>query len=144
MSKSKKPIRGPEDIRIRARELRKQSTPAEKILWEELRDRRLKGIKFRRQHIIGSYIIDFYCPAHRLAIELDGGFHSFQEDNDLIRTNNLEDMGIKVVRFWNHEVEQNLVTVLAKIAKACILPSPTCGRRACPARSAGAGDEGDF
>jgi very-short-patch-repair endonuclease len=115
--RSSKPIRGVASVRRRAKELRRQATPAEKVLWEQLRNRRLNGIKFRRQHPIGSYIVDFYCPAHHLAVEIDGEIHSFQVEADLIRTQALEDLGIKVIRFWNYEVEQNLNAVLETIAE---------------------------
>jgi very-short-patch-repair endonuclease len=128
---------------MRAKELRRQATPAEKILWEYLRDRRLLGLKFRRQHPLGTYIVDFYCPAFRLVVEIDGEIHRYQEVDDQARTDQLEEKGYKVIRFWNFEVEQNLDTVLDTIAENCDLPSPKAGRRACPERSEGAGDEGD-
>jgi very-short-patch-repair endonuclease len=128
---------------MRAKELRRQATPAEKILWEYLRDRRLLGLKFRRQHPLGTYIVDFYCPAFRLVVEIDGEIHRYQEVDDQARTDQLEEKGYKVIRFWNFEVEQNLDTVLDTTAENCDLPSPKAGRRACPERSEGARDEGD-
>jgi very-short-patch-repair endonuclease len=134
-SKKSKPIQTSSEIKARARELRKQAAPAEKVLWEQLRNRRLKGIKFRRQHPLGPYIVDFYCPAHRLVVEIDGEFHRYQADQDQARTQELEDYGYKVIRFWNYEVEQNLDAVLDTIAENCDLPSPCFGRRA--------GDEGN-
>ena len=70
----------------RARELRRQSTDAERMLWSRLRDRRLHGIKFRRQAQIGQYIVDFLCMERRLIIELDGGHHADQQDSDDART----------------------------------------------------------
>lgn len=136
MSNMRETIRGSEEMKIRARQLRKQATPAEKILWEQLRNRRLIGIKFRRQHVLGRYIVDFFCPAKHIAIKLDGEIHRYQEEDDLNRTINLEEMGVKVIRFRNKDVEQDLDTVLVKIAESCTLPYPTSGRRA--------GDEGDF
>jgi very-short-patch-repair endonuclease len=129
MSKSMKSIRGSEDIKIRAKELRKQATAAEKILWEQLRNRKLNGIKFRRQHVLSPYIVDFYCPTHQVAIELDGEIHKFHEEDDIARERNLEDRGIRVIRFWNYEVEQSLESVLEIITNACRHPSPTWGRR---------------
>ena len=134
MADRKKPIRGSEKIRLRARELRKRTTHAEKLLWEQLRNRRLNGLKFRRQHVLGLCIVDFSCPEHRLAVELDGDIRSFQEDDDATRTVNLEDRGVVVVRFWNYEVEECLDTVLKTILSACRHPSPTSWRRT--------GDEG--
>lgn len=100
---------------MRAKELRKQATPAKKILWKQLRNWRLNGIKFRRQHVPGRFIIDFYRPAHRLVIENDGEFHHEQVNQN--RTQALEDYGYKVIRFWNYEVEQNIDTVLDSIIK---------------------------
>ena len=122
------------EIKARARELRKQATPAEKVLWEQLRNRRLKGIKFRRQHPLGTYIVEFFCPAQRLVVEIDGEIHRYQADQDQARTQEFEDYGFSVIRFWNHEVEQNLDAVLDTIAENCDLPSPKAGRRG--------GDEG--
>jgi hypothetical protein len=89
---------------------------------------------------LGTYIVDFYCPAFRLVVEIDGEIHRYQEVDDQARTDQLEEKGYKVIRFWNFEVEQNLDTVLDTIAENCDLPSPKAGRRACPERSEGAGD----
>jgi very-short-patch-repair endonuclease len=142
MPERNKSVHTSREMRMRARELRKQATPAEKILWEQLRDRRLLGLKFRRQHPLGTYIVDFYCPAYRLVVEIDGEIHRYQADQDQARTQEFEDYGFSVIRFWNHEVEQNLDAVLDTIAENCDLPSPKAGRRACPERSEGDGDEG--
>jgi very-short-patch-repair endonuclease len=138
VSEKKKSDRLSREMRLRARELRKQSTPAEKLLWEQLRGRRLNGIKFRRQHVLS--IVGFYSPGYRLVIELDGEIHGFQDN--LTRTEDLEDRDVRVLRFWNYEVVKNLDSVLIRILEACYLPFPTCWRRACPARSAGVGNEG--
>ena len=93
-----------------ARQLRKNQTPAEVLLWSTLRSRQLSEYKFRRQHPVGNYILDFYCSEAELAIEIDGGQHAdekeCQRDNE--RTAILNDLGIQVVRFWNHEVLENL------------------------------------
>jgi very-short-patch-repair endonuclease len=110
-------------------------TPAEQILWKRLRDRRLSGLKFRRQHPLGTYIVDFYCPAQRLAVEIDGGVHQSQVEDDLERTCYLESQGYQVIRFQNSQVEGDIDCVLASILQACSHPSPIDGRRA--------GDEGD-
>jgi very-short-patch-repair endonuclease len=124
-----KPIRGSTNIRRRAKELRKQATPAEKILWEQLRNRQLHGLKFRRQHPIGNFIVDFYCPAQRLVVEIDGDLHRYQETEDQARKDLLEEKGYRVIRFWNSEVEENLERVLKIIKENCDLPSPNFGRR---------------
>ncbi len=106
----------------RARELRRHGTTAEAILWECLRDRQLAGAKFRRQHVIGPYIADFYCHEARLVIEVDGGIHLEQQAEDHERQANLEAQGYRVMRFTNERVLTDTDTVLAEIAEA--LPSP--------------------
>ena len=107
---------------IKSRYLRKEETKAEKILWKELRNRNL-GIKFRRQHPIDKFILDFYAPEIKLAIELDGLIHKENKEYDKIRTEYLESKNIKVLRFWNSEIENNLEAVMLKI-KAEIPPHP--------------------
>ena len=103
-----------------ARKLRKNQTETEARLWAQLRDRRLKGFKFRRQHPIGRYIVDFYCPEKRLVIELDGGGHAEdeQKQSDKKRDEWLKQKGISVFRFWNNIVWDNLEGVLKTILKA--------------------------
>jgi len=128
---------------MRAKELRKKPIPVEKILWKHLGNRRLNSIKFRRQHPLGRYVVGFYCPTHRLVVEIDGEIHSYQEEHDQTRTQELEDFGYKVIHFWNREVEQHIDTVLDTVVENCGLPSPSFGRRACPERSQGDGDEGN-
>jgi very-short-patch-repair endonuclease len=96
----------------RAKVLRKKATEAETQLWYFLRNRRLKGYKFKRQEIINPYIVDFICPYKKLIIELDGGQHALSEDYDQRRTAFLEKQGYKVVRFWNHEVFNSVDEVL--------------------------------
>jgi very-short-patch-repair endonuclease len=90
--------------------LRRQQTDAERKLWGVIRDRRLNGHKFYRQYSVGNYILDFYCPEKKLAIELDGGQHDEEEQKraDAIRTAYLNERGIKVIRFWNNEVLKNI------------------------------------
>ena len=107
----------PEHILVNARELRSRLTDAEQLLWYILRDRRFCGIKFRRQHPFGRYILDFYCHDARLAIELDGGGHGVpqQRESDDERTRTIERAGIRVLRFWNHEVLNELEAVLARL-----------------------------
>ena len=104
-------------MRNLARTLRKAQTPAEQLLWSKLRSRGLSGCKFRRQHPIDNYILDFYCHDAHLAIELDGGDHSNKENmiKDKKRTSYLNKKGIRVIRFWNHDVLENLDEVLIEI-----------------------------
>ena len=108
------------EILARCRELRQTATLPENILWSLLRNHRLKNAKFRRQHSVGSYILDFYCHEARLAIELDGSEHleeaNFQYDQK--RTEFLQAQGITVLRFWNNEVLNHLEDVLALIWEA--------------------------
>lgn len=91
-----------------ARSLRKAQTPAEAKLWSILRNRRLDGLKFRRQHPIGRYVADFCCEELRLIIELDGGQHAEMEQQDRLRTLVLGDMKYLVLRFWNIDVTEAL------------------------------------
>lgn len=92
----------------RRRELRQALTPAEAVLWRLLKGRQLEGLKFRRQHSVEPYILDFYCPALKLAIELDGASHACREEYDGQRTSYLsEKAGITVLRFENRVVFEN-------------------------------------
>jgi very-short-patch-repair endonuclease len=111
-------MRTPEQLRNDVRRLRQEQTPAEGLLWQNLRARRLVGAKFRRQHPIGDYIVDFCCLAHRLIVEVDGGQHAEELEKDAARTRRLEANGYKVIRFWNHDVLTNLNGVLTMIAEA--------------------------
>jgi type I restriction enzyme M protein len=103
-----------------ARELRKNQTDAERLLWNLLRDRQLGGFKFRRQKPLGKYILDFYCAQKKLAIELDGLGHAENDQikYDEIRTAYLESAGVQVLRFWNHQVLQETEDILFKIWEA--------------------------
>lgn len=87
-----------------AKELRRNSTDAEKLLWSRLRDRQLFGCKFRRQQTMGAYIVDFICMEAMLIIEVDGGQHMEREPQDVLRSQYLNSLGYKVLRFWNNEV----------------------------------------
>ena len=100
------------DIKQKARELRNNSTDAEKLLWHYLRNRRLSGWKFRRQYPVGKYIVDFACSELKLIIEIDGGQHADQITYDLERTRILNSKGYQVVRYWNNEVLGNTTSVL--------------------------------
>lgn len=112
-----------EGIIKKARILRKEDTKAEKILWKELRGNSF-GVKWRRQHPIDMYILDFYCPKIKLCIELDGSIHKIEANKqyDKNRDKYLENKNIRIVRFWNSEVEKNINTVLEKIKSELRLP----------------------
>jgi very-short-patch-repair endonuclease len=99
------------------KELRNNATISEKRLWKVLQKSQLDGRKFRRQHSIGNYIVDFYCPSERLIVELDGAVHenTVNEDYDFMRTQYLESLNNKVIRFKNEEVKDFLDLVLEKI-----------------------------
>ena len=102
---------------LRARALRRDATEAEKLLWSALRDRRLAGIRFRRQVVIGRYVADF-CSAHpKLIIEVDGIQHEQRRSYDEVRTRCLEDEGYSILRFWNGDVLAHLASVLEVIAE---------------------------
>ena len=98
-----------------ARQLRQNLTPAEKLLWQALRKRQLQGLKFRVQHPIGSFIVDFYCPQHQVVIELDGAIHEQQVEYDAARTEKLNHLGYRVIRFHNRKVMSDLEGVLQQI-----------------------------
>jgi|ERR1051326_6300452 very-short-patch-repair endonuclease len=101
----------------RARLLRKKATDCERILWRHLRNRNFAGYKFRRQHPIGVYNLDFYCPTVKLAVELDGGGHNCVSGqmHDQKRERFLREKGIATIRFWNHQVREELDSVLQAI-----------------------------
>src|SRR2546425_3928171 len=107
-----------------AKRLRRDETDAERKLWMRLRDRQLNGLKFRRQQPIGRYIVDFFCPEHRLVIELDGGHHADQIQADQRRTEFLNKVGYRVLRFWDNDVLTEPESVLQKIADELNHPSP--------------------
>jgi len=100
-----------------SRFLRKVETRAEKLLWTNLRNRNLLGSKFRRQHPIKSYILDFYCHENLLAIEIDGKIHETKgaSEYDLSRTQELNSLGISVLRFTNEQVHSDIASVIQKI-----------------------------
>ena len=108
----------------RARQLRGNATNVEKLLWGALRGRRFQRFKFRRQHPIGRYVVDFVCVPQRLIIELDGGQHALRQHRDEIRTRYLESEGFRVIRFWNNDVNANLEGVLMTILNVLEAPSP--------------------
>lgn len=106
---------------LKARELRKNSTVEEKILWNYLRNRELFPFKFRRQFVIDPFIVDFYCDQLKLVIELDGSQHADEKEleYDKKRTEFLERNGIQVIRFWNEEIHQNLNEVIEYLLDIC-------------------------
>jgi very-short-patch-repair endonuclease len=97
--------------------LRTHPTKWERLLWRHLRNRNFAGYKFRRQHPVDSYVLDFYCPEVKLAIELDGGRHNYRtgQIRDLAREEFLARQQIRVLRFWNHQVHEELDSVLRAI-----------------------------
>ena len=111
-----KTINNVKNLFYRRKELRNNSTPQEILLWLKLKNLQL-GFKFRRQHSIGGYIADFYCPNKKLVIEIDGSQH-FREDSkeyDISRSNYFNGLGIKVLRFTNNEINTNMDGVVLKI-----------------------------
>jgi len=98
-----------------SKKLRKNQTEAEKIIWRYLRDRRILNCKFKRQTIIGSYIVDFTCLKIKLIIEIDGGQHEWQSQYDETRTQFLVLRGFEVIRYWNNQVSLQRDAVLNDI-----------------------------
>lgn len=99
----------------RAKDLRKDPTPAEAKLWTHLRGHRMGGVHFREQHAIGNYIVDFCSPQKKLVVELDGSQHIEQQEYDAKRTEFLKSKGYRVLRFWNNDVMNDLDKVLTVI-----------------------------
>jgi len=102
---------------IHSPQLRRKLTAAELKLWGHLRARCLAGARFKRQYVVGTFIVDFYCAEHLLVVEVDGGGHadSTQAEYDRKRTDFLHSQGLRVVRFWNHDVLERTSDVLAAI-----------------------------
>jgi very-short-patch-repair endonuclease len=101
----------------RAKELRREMTPAEKLLWQEVRANKL-GVRFRRQQVIQGFIVDFYCHQAGLVIEVDGDVHDLQKEEDERREKVLSEMGLRIVRFKNDEVGGNLSAVVGRIRES--------------------------
>jgi very-short-patch-repair endonuclease len=101
----------------RARELRREMTSAEKILWEELRANKL-GVHFRRQQVIQGFIVDFYCHKAGLVVEVDGDIHDLQKEEDERREKALSALGLRIVRFRNDEVVMDVSAVVGKIKES--------------------------
>ena len=112
-----KPLRNAPYLKSRRRELRHNQTEAEKLFWQKVRGRRFLGLKFFRQYSVGPYIVDFYCPKLKLAIELDGGQHAQvdRRKHDVAREMYLKMAGVEVLRFWDNEVLKNMDGVLYRL-----------------------------
>jgi very-short-patch-repair endonuclease len=115
-------------IKDKAKKLRKKMTEAEKILWSRIRNRKVNGMYFRRQHPYGIYILDFFCFEANLVIEIDGLIHLSRHEYDLERTKYLESSGLKIIRFTNTEIENRIEWVINKIQKA-VDPFPLGGNK---------------
>ncbi len=107
------------DLTAISRKLRRDSTEAEKLLWNRLRAKQIDGLKFKRQVPVGNYIVDIVCFEKDLIIELDGGQHAEQSEDDRVRDSWLHSQGFKVLRFWNNEVFANIEGVLETIRREC-------------------------
>lgn len=103
----------------RAKELRREMTPAEKLLWHEVRAKKL-GVRFRRQQVIAGFIVDFYCHRAGLVVEVDGDVHDLQKEEDERREKVLRELGLRIVRFGNDEVMRNLSAVVGMIKEAIV------------------------
>ncbi len=115
------------EVATAARDLRAKLTLAEQVLWGALQRRQLHGLKFRCQHPVGPFVLDFYCPTCKLVIEVDGPIHELQTEQDEARTQHLAAYGYRVLRFRNGEVLNDLGSVLARIAEAALsTPSSPC------------------
>ena len=131
---------GEEKVLNNAKTLRTNQTEAEQRLWYHLRAHRFMGLKFKRQKPMGRYIVDFLCVERRLIIELDGGQHAEQVVYDQHRDAWLRSQGYTVLRFWNHEVMQQMEGVLEQIRSTIALsPSPSPDRSPSPQSSPASG-----
>jgi very-short-patch-repair endonuclease len=103
-----------------AKDLRRNSTDAERLLWRHLKAKQLEGLKFRRQEQIGRFIVDFVCYEKALIVEADGGQHALVREKDENRSLWLNAEGFTVLRFWNHEILTNIEGVLETIRRRCL------------------------
>lgn len=122
--KGEKSIYNKASFAERRQRLRTSPTEAENLLWARLRKKQINGLRFFRQYSIGPYILDFYCPAVRLAVELDGKHHASEENRlyDKERKLYLDGNNIKTIRFWNDEIIKSMESILKKIKSLCSLP----------------------
>ena len=105
--------------------MRRNPTQTEELLWERLRAGKILGYRFRRQHAIGRYIVDFYCARARLIVEVDGPIHDARQEEDAIRDAFLKNRGFRVLRFTNDEVNGNMDCVLQRIKEALTVANET-------------------
>jgi len=103
--------------------LRRLQTKEEELLWSKVRNNQL-GFKIKRQYSVGPYVLDFYCSSKKLAIEIDGSQHIQEKEYDILRSDYLAVFGIKVIRFWNNEIDVNIDNVIKKIISELNSPSP--------------------
>ncbi|MEO8082601.1 MAG: endonuclease domain-containing protein [Ardenticatenales bacterium] len=127
------------EVESAAREMRRAMTPAEQVLWEALRDGRLDGYRFRRQHSVGRFILDFYCSQRRLVVEVDGGYHDEPEQiaRDNARTEHLRRHRYSVLRVSNDAVLHHLDDVLDAIDAHLNTPPPALGEGSDALRASG-------
>ena len=125
-------------LQPKARAMRHEPTEAEAMLWEALRARRLNGFKFRRQHVIGRFIADFYCAEAGLIVEVDGGVHDERRSEDRVREEALGGLGLTVLRFTNDRVLENMNAVLDDIRQILIAARGNAARSPSPRSGEGA------
>ena len=109
---------GQKKLALIARQLRNNSTDVEQLLWSQIRNRQIAGLKFRRQQRIDFYVVDFICYEKKVIVELDGGQHAISHEKDLSRDKYLKSQGFRILRFWNNEVLQNVEGVKGAIWQA--------------------------
>ncbi len=107
-----------EKIKPLARQMRHDPTPAEEFLWQRLRKHQVSGVKFRRQHAIDRFVVDFYCADAHLVVEVDGPIHDYTPEEDAVRQELLESLGLRVIRFTNDEVLKESERVIKAIRQA--------------------------
>ncbi len=111
-----------EKLKPIAREKRNEPTEAENLLWQQLRNYKVSGFKFRHQHTIGQFIVDFYCAKARLVIEVDGLIHQYQGEEDTIRQEYLESLDLRVLRFSNNTILNDIDDVMKQITTFLVNP----------------------
>lgn len=120
MKRSIHSLQGIPDGKFReARRLRREMTDSERRLWTRLRRNQLNGLHFRRQHVLFGFIVDFYCIKAKLAVEVDGGVHLDQKQQDVIRDGILSSKGIEVFRVTNEQVDRSIEDVIKKVSELC-------------------------